>query len=188
MTVSIRPARRKTFRLTCRQCLQRFDLSVSLVPQAFGDEINRRFEAAKTAHIQNRGHEALKPYLNVFKEAPHRLDAIFGLAMVSLGLGDVGNALMFLERALLISPSDPRYHLAFADLLRITGEPAAAFLYYDQALTLSPGLPGVVEKKGVAQRGPGSRRRASGIFRHLRQKILAMRASSKRATTGASNT
>jgi hypothetical protein len=27
------------------------------------------------------------------------------------------------------------------------GGPSAALLYYDQALTLSPGLPGVVEKK-----------------------------------------
>ncbi len=36
--------------------------------------------------------------------------------------------------------------MAFADLLRITGEPGPALLYYGQALTLNPSLPGVVEK------------------------------------------
>jgi len=137
--VDVMPFGRTTFRLTCRSCNQRFDLPVSLSSQAFPEAVNAQMAAARQAHQQGDLQQAYQLYFQVARAVPDHLEALGALASILLGAGKAEDALFFIERALVVNPTAARSHVAYADILNMTGDWGGAKLHYQQAAMLDPG-------------------------------------------------
>ncbi len=52
--------------------------------------------------------------------------------------GDIAQALLLIQSAIVADPADPQNYIALADLYTRTGHPNAAIKYYDDALFIDP--------------------------------------------------
>jgi len=136
--VDVMPFGRTTFRLTCRSCNQRFDLPVSLSSQTFPDAVNAQMAAARQVQSQGDLQQAYQLYFQVARAAPDHLEALGALASILLSVGKAADALFFIERALVVNPAAARSHVAYADVLNMTGDWGSAKLHYQQAAMLDP--------------------------------------------------
>jgi YaiO family outer membrane protein len=77
-------------------------------------------------------------YRSVLLEDPASLDAMFGLGMTLVALGDIEEGIEMLERAERAQPQDPEVLNGLSQAHAIAGNGTRAVLYAERALSLSP--------------------------------------------------
>jgi tetratricopeptide (TPR) repeat protein len=94
---------------------------------------------------------AVDAFLRVIELEPTQIDAIEGVGLESLALGDTMAAREYLTRALRADPQRWRAHNALGTLDDEAGDHASAIAHYEAALVIYPESPAVLNNLGYSR-------------------------------------
>jgi tetratricopeptide (TPR) repeat protein len=110
-------------------------------PEAGGGllEIQAALKEARRCLNARRYDEAEQAFREVLATRPNHPGALSGMARINLVRGELDPALGLARRAVSVAPAHAVYHAVLGDVLRASGESAAADLEYEAASRLSQG-------------------------------------------------
>jgi tetratricopeptide (TPR) repeat protein len=123
-----------------------FQAPLAPAPEAVAEDNTEAMVEIQTAlregrkQLQMRRYEeAERAFRGILARRPNHPGALSGMARIKLAGGELDPALGLARKAVSVAPSHGVYHAVLGDVLRASGEPAAADLEYDIASRLSQG-------------------------------------------------
>jgi radical SAM superfamily enzyme YgiQ (UPF0313 family)/glycosyltransferase involved in cell wall biosynthesis len=123
---------RKTFRLACSECNQRFDIPEIIPKPVFNDYVEGLLEQLSSKHF-NSNKKILE---NIIHSYPNYSKAYFLLGKEYFAHRDGLNAFRFITNAILVDPTNPLYHKLLGRILEETGRTDDALIFYNHANVL----------------------------------------------------
>ncbi len=132
------PFGRSTMRLTCRNCMQRFDMPHSRVRTRFGEPVDSIFRKAEALRATGQVSAAAPLYVDIVHRIREHAGAWAGAAWSMLAMRRLDDAMRCGENALVLTPTDGTCHQVYAAVLVAQGQVWQARMFLRQALTLTP--------------------------------------------------
>jgi radical SAM superfamily enzyme YgiQ (UPF0313 family) len=131
---------RKTFRLACNECAQRFDIPKLIPEPNFDDYINLLFDLSVQSFQNNNLSYSITLLNKIISINKNHSKAYYLLGEICYINADYINAFRLISQALRIDPTFPFYHRLFADILVKLHLNDDANIFYNQAEILDKAL------------------------------------------------
>jgi tetratricopeptide (TPR) repeat protein len=130
-----------------------------------GTDTRRLCDLASGAGRAGRLGEAQLLYEQAMGIEPENVEAVQGLAIIRLQLGDAARAIELLGKAVLIRPESAQLHANLGIALAGAGSLDPAIARFRRALELSPDSPQILLNLGTALKNKGAMAEAVEVFR-----------------------